>query len=52
MGNSIVGKTDRALSKEDDVVVCFPGAKIETITGLVGPGKGCSLFLYFNTHRD
>ena len=27
VGDSIVRKTDRALNKGDDVVVCFPGAK-------------------------
>ena len=27
VGDSIVRKSDRALSKGDDVVVCFPGAK-------------------------
>ena len=32
VGDSIVGKTDRVLNKGDDVVVCLPGAKIETIT--------------------
>ena len=31
VGDSIVRKTDRVLNKEDDVVVCFPGAKIEAI---------------------
>ena len=28
VGDSIVRKTDRALNNWDDVVVCFPGAKI------------------------
>ena len=32
MRDSIVRKIDRALNKGDDVVVCFPGAKIEAIT--------------------
>ena len=32
MGDSIVRKTDRVLNKVGDVVVCFPGAKIEAIT--------------------
>ena len=35
VGDSIVRKTGRALSKGDDVVVCFSGAKIEAITGRV-----------------
>ena len=30
--DSIVRKTDRVLSKGDNMVVCFPGAKIEVIT--------------------
>ena len=32
VGDSIVRKTDRVLTKGDDVVVCLPGAKIEAIT--------------------
>ena len=32
VGDSIVRKTDRPLRKGDDVVGCFPGAKIEAIT--------------------
>ena len=32
MGDSIVRKTDIVLKKGDDVVVCFPEAKIEAIT--------------------
>ena len=32
VGDSIVRKTDRVLNKEDDVVVCLPGAKIVAIT--------------------
>ena len=48
VGDSIVRMTDRALSKGEDMVVCFPGAKIEAITErvekIVGPGKGGSIF--------
>ena len=40
VGDSIVRKTDRGLNKWDDVVVCFPGAKIETITDRVGQMVG------------
>ncbi|KAI0239042.1 hypothetical protein LSAT2_010189 [Lamellibrachia satsuma] len=32
VGDSIVRKTDRALNKGDNMMVCFPGAKIEAIT--------------------
>ncbi|KAK2138566.1 hypothetical protein NP493_7504g00000 [Ridgeia piscesae] len=32
MGNSILRKTDRTLSKGEDVVVCLPGARIEHVT--------------------
>ena len=32
VGDSIVRKTDIVLNKGDDVVVCFPEAKIEAIT--------------------
>ena len=32
VGDSIARKTDRALNKGYDVVVCFPWAKIEAIT--------------------
>ena len=50
VGDSIVRKTDRALNKGDDVVVCFPEAKIESITErvdkIVGPGKGGSILVH------
>ena len=29
MGDSILKKTDRTLSKGEDAVVCLPGARIE-----------------------
>ena len=54
VGDSIVGKTDRALSKGDDKVVCFPGAKIEAITERVGksvgPGKGGTILVHVGTN--
>ena len=53
MGDSIVRKSDRALIKGDDVVVCFPGAKIEAITErvekIVGPAKGGSIQVHVVT---
>ena len=53
VGDSIVRKTDIVLNKGDDVVVCFPRAKIEAITerveNIVGSRKGGSVF---STRRD
>ena len=44
VGDSIVRKTDTRLSKEEDVVVCLPGARIEHVTErvekIMGRGKG------------
>ena len=40
VGDSIVGKTGSALSKGDDVVVCFPGAKIKAVTEGVEKSPG------------
>ena len=54
-GDSIVRKTDRALNKLDDVVVCLPGAKIETITerveNIVGLDKGGSVLVHVGTNN-
>ena len=39
----------------DDVVICFPGAKIEAITErvekIMGPGKGGSILVYVGTNN-
>ena len=55
VGDSIVRKTDRVLNKGDDVVVCLPGAKIETITervkNIVGSGKGGSVLVHVGTNN-
>ena len=32
VGDSIVGKTDSTLNKDEDIVVCLPGARIEHVT--------------------
>ena len=32
IGVSILRKTDKTLSKREDVVVCLPGARIEHVT--------------------
>ena len=48
--DSIVRKTDRALSKGEDAVVCFPWAKIEAITDsveqIMDPGNGGSIVVH------
>ena len=52
VGDSIVRKTDRALNKWDDVVVCTPGAQIEAIIQRwinLGSWQGR---IYFSTCRD
>ena len=55
VGDSVVRKTDRVLNKGDDVVVCLPGAKIETITerveNIVGSGKGGSVLVHVGTNN-
>ena len=55
VGDSIVRKTDRVLNMGDDVVVCLPGAKIETITervdNIVGSGKGGSVLVHVGTNN-
>ncbi|KAK2178421.1 hypothetical protein NP493_545g01106 [Ridgeia piscesae] len=47
MGDSILRKTDGTLSKGEDVVVCFPGARIELWTerveNVLGHGRGGSI---------
>ena len=32
VGDSIVRKTDSTLNKDEDIVVCLPGARIEHVT--------------------
>ena len=55
MGESIVRKTDIALNKGDDVVICLPGAKIKAITerveNIVGSGKGGSVLVHIRTNN-
>ena len=55
VGDSIVRKTDRALNKEEDVVVCIPEAKIEASTErvktTVSPGKGGSILVHVGTNN-
>ena len=55
VGDSIVRKTNRALDKRDDVVVCFPEAKIEAVTErvdkILGPGKEGSILVHVGTNN-
>ena len=52
MGDWIVRKTDRALSKGNDVVVCSPGAKIEAVKERVKNRGSWQGRFYFSTRRD
>ena len=55
VGDSIDRKTDRVINKGDDVVVCLPGAKIETITErvetIMGSGKGGTVLVLVGTNN-
>ena len=55
VGDSIVRKTDRSLSKGKDVVVCLPGARIEHVTErvkkIVGRGNGGSIVVHVGTNN-
>ena len=55
MGDSILRKTDRTLSKGEDVVVCLPGARIEHVTERVekvlGHGQGGSILVHVGTNN-
>ena len=54
MGDSILRKTDRTLSKGEDVL-CLPGARIEHVTGRVenvlGHGLGGSILVHVGTNN-
>ncbi|KAK2178074.1 hypothetical protein NP493_564g03047 [Ridgeia piscesae] len=55
MGDSILRKTDRTLSKGEDVVVCLPGARIEHVTerveNVLGHGHGGSILVHVGTNN-
>ena len=55
VGDSIVRKIDRVLNKGYNMVVCFPGAKIEVITEraekIVGPGQEGSILVHTVTNN-
>ena len=55
VGDSIVRKTDRSLSKGKDVVVCLPGARIEHVSErvkkIMGRGNGGSIVVHVGTNN-
>ena len=55
VGDSIVRKTDTRLSKEEDVVVCLPGARIEHVSErvekIMGRGKGGTILVHIGTNN-
>ena len=55
VGDSIIRKTDTRLSKEEDVVVCLPGARIEHVTErvekIVGRGNGGTILVHVGTNN-
>ena len=55
MGDSILRKTDRTLSKGEDVVVCLPRARIEHVTerveNVLGHGQGGSILVHVGTNN-
>ena len=55
VGDSMVRKTDTRLSKEEDVVVCLPGARIEHVTErvekIMGRGKGGTILVHIGTNN-
>ena len=50
MGDSILRKTDKTLSKGEDVVVCLPGARIEHVMerleNTLGHDEGGSILVF------
>ena len=55
MGDSIVRKTDSTLNKDEDIVVCLPGARIEHATErvqrIMGRGNGGTLLVHIGTNN-
>ena len=53
VGDSMVRKTDSTLSKDEDIVVCLPRARIEHVTEIVqrimGSGNGGTLLVHIGT---
>ena len=50
VGDYIVRKTDSTLNKDEDIVVCLPGARIEHVTErvqkIMGRGNGGTLLVH------
>ena len=55
VGYSIVKKTDSTINKDDDIVVCLPGAKIEHVAErvqrIIGRGNGGTLLVHIGTNN-
>ena len=55
VGDSIIRKTDTRLVKEEDVVVCLPGARIEHVTErvekIMGRGNGGTILVNVGTNN-
>ena len=55
MGDYILRKTDRTLSKGEDIVVCLPGARIEHVTerveNVLWHGQGGSILVHVGTNN-
>ena len=53
VGDSIVRKTDSTLNKDEDIVVCLPGARIEHVTErvqrIMGRGNGGPILVHIRT---
>ena len=56
VGDSIVRKTDYTLNKDEDIVVCLPGAKIEHVTErvqrIMGSGNGGTMLVHIGTNNE
>ena len=55
VGDAIVRKTDSALNKDEDIVVCLPGANIEHVTErvqrIMGRGNEGTLLVHIGTNN-
>ena len=55
VGDCTVWKTDSTLNKDEDIVVCLPGARIEHVTErvqtIVGRGNGGTLLVHIRTNN-